>query len=96
MQEETSSNYSQKKQKSPWAENKIGNFWIKERDGDSPYLLGFLMIDGKRHNVSIYKNKFKSEDKPSNEADFVAFKNFSKSLLVSKTLVNLLKSIPFK
>tara|TARA_R100000479_G_scaffold128098_2_gene66860 strand:+ start:465 stop:623 length:159 start_codon:yes stop_codon:yes gene_type:complete len=36
------------------------------------------MIDGKRHNVSIYKNKFKSEDKPSNEADFVAFKNFSK------------------
>ena len=60
MQEETSSNYSQKKQKSPWAENKIGNFWIKERDGDSPYLLGFLMIDGKRHNVSIYKNKFKS------------------------------------
>jgi len=78
MQKKTSSNYSQQKPKSPWAKNKIGNFWIKERDGQTPYLLGYVILDGKRQAVSIYKNKFKSENTPSNEGDFVAFKNFSK------------------
>ena len=78
MQKKTSSNYSQQKPKSPWAKNKIGNFWIKERDGQSPYLLGYVMLDGKKQAVSIYKNKIKNDASPSYEGDFFAFKNFSK------------------
>lgn len=78
MQKKTSSNYSPKKPKSAWAKNKVGNFWIKERDGQSSYLLGFIEVDGKKQSISIYKNKFKNGDSSSNEGDFVVFKNFSK------------------
>jgi hypothetical protein len=75
MQKKTSSTYSSKKPNSEWGENRIGSFWIKEREKDSSYLLGFVKIEGKKYPISIFKNKFHEEG--STQPHFVVFKNFS-------------------
>ena len=58
MQEINSSDFSKKKQKSPWTDKQIGAFWINKKDDKGQYLLGSIEIDGKSYPISIFANKF--------------------------------------
>tara|TARA_Y100000356_G_scaffold133493_1_gene140674 strand:- start:162 stop:422 length:261 start_codon:yes stop_codon:yes gene_type:complete len=76
MTEETnSSNSYEKKQNSQWTDRKIGAFWINQTS-NGQYLLGSIEIDGKKHPISLYANKFHQEN--TKRPHYVAYANFSK------------------
>ena len=41
---------------------KIGALWIKEKDGNE-FMSGLIKIDGKEHNITVFKNDYKVSDK---------------------------------
>ncbi len=62
MQKETSSTCS--KQASTWNKNKVGAFWIKNKDDGKHYLSGSIEIDGRKIPCLIFKNDFQEGNTP--------------------------------
>jgi uncharacterized protein (DUF736 family) len=43
-------------------ENKIGALWLKEKNGKK-YFSGQVEINGEKHNIVVFKNTYKQEEK---------------------------------
>ena len=67
MLDETSSN-SSKKPLSNWTQNKVGVFWIKNKQDGTNYLSGTVEVNGKKIPVHIYKNDFQQGNTPHFQA----------------------------
>ena len=68
MQKEISSTsskrHSTKSEKSAWTQNKVGSFWIKNKDNGRQYLSGEIVIDGKKIPCLIFKNDYQEGNTP--------------------------------
>lgn len=41
----------------------IGAFWLKESKSGTKYMSGVIEIDGAKHDIVVFKNSYKKEDK---------------------------------
>ena len=67
MPEETSSN-SLNKPLSKWTQNKVGVFWIKNKQDGKSYLSGTVEINGEKIPDHIYKNDYQQGNTPHFQA----------------------------
>jgi uncharacterized protein (DUF736 family) len=44
-------------------ENNIGALWLNESKKGNRYMSGVIELDGKKHKIVVFKNKYKEEDK---------------------------------
>ena len=70
MPDEISSN-SLKKPLSKWTQNKVGVFWIKNKQDGKSYLSGTVEINGEKIPVHIYKNDYQEGNTPHFQAFLV-------------------------
>jgi len=41
-----------------WGDKEVGSFWVRQTKKGDQYLSGKVVIDGKVHNLHIYKNAY--------------------------------------
>jgi uncharacterized protein (DUF736 family) len=46
------------------SEKSIGALWLKESKNGNKYMSGVIEIDGKKHEIVIFKNTYKQEKQP--------------------------------
>ena len=46
---------------SKWQDRQRGAFW-KKKGKNGNYLSGYVVVDGKRHAVTVFPNQYKEED----------------------------------
>lgn len=57
---------------SKWTEQQRGAFWKKEGK-NGKYLAGYVVIDGKKHPVTVFPNKFKEKEA---QPEFIIYETF--------------------
>ncbi len=44
-------------------ENNIGALWLRESQKGNKFMSGVIIIDGKKHQIVVFKNNYKQEEK---------------------------------
>lgn len=75
-------------------ENKksIGAFWLKTAKSGSKYMSGIIEIEGEKHNVVMFKNGHKTEDKHPDYKVFLSEER--KEILPKNVPVNNYADVP--
>jgi len=60
---------------SKWTEQQRGAFWKKEGK-NGKYLAGYVVIDGKKHPVTVFPNQYKQKQ---NQPEFIIYETFGGS-----------------
>lgn len=60
---------------SKWTEQQRGAFWKKEGK-NGKYLAGYVVINGNRHPVTVFPNKYKQK---TNQPEFIIYETFDDS-----------------
>ena len=60
---------------SKWTEQQRGAFWKRECK-NGKYLAGYVIINGNRHPVTVFPNKYKQK---TNQPEFIIYETFDSS-----------------
>ena len=60
---------------SKWTEQQRGAFWKKEGK-NGKYLAGYVMIEGRKHPVTVFPNQYKEKQ---NQPEFIIYETFGGS-----------------
>jgi len=66
---------------SKWTEQQRGAFWKKEGK-NGKYLAGYVVINGKKHPVTVFPNQYKEKQ---NQPEFIIYETFGGSKQQSVT-----------
>lgn len=64
QQRKGTSSQEQQASSSEWMQRQLGAFWMRKNKWSEPYLSGYVMMDGKKLPLHIYKNKYHEEGRP--------------------------------
>lgn len=59
---------------SKWTQKQKGALW-KKQNKNGKYLTGYVVINGKKQQITIFANKYKEGQK--NRPDFIVYETFS-------------------